>query len=397
VACPSAAHKTATHRSLRSFQLAAKVPSAGTELLSSIDVGSDRGGRRPCRRQLLLQRDPEGREKEGSMRRREFISGLGGAAATAAWPLAGRAQETAKVPRIGVLWHGASIGEEAIYLAALRQGLRDFGYVEGKNIALDMRFPAEQYDRFFTMAAELAQLNPNVLVSAAGIAAVACHKATTTIPLVFVNVPDPVGRKLVASLNRPGGNATGLSNMAVDLTKKRVELAKEMIAGLSRVALLVNASDEVGSRAFIADGETAARHLGITVVPVGVRGRDELEGAISKISEERFQAVVVTIDGLFYVERQWIADLALMRRLPTIVPSKEMLEAGALISYGPNTPGLYRRAAYFIDKILKGAKPADLPVEQPTNFELLINLKTANTLRFEIPPTLLSRADEVIE
>jgi putative ABC transport system substrate-binding protein len=331
------------------------------------------------------------------MRRRDFITGLGGAAATATWPRAGRAQGTAKVPRIGVLWHVANIEQETIYLGALRQGLGDFGYEDGKNIALDMRFPAEQYDRFFTLAAELAQLEPDVLVSAAGIAAVACHKATTTIPLVFVNVPDPVGRKLVASLNRPGGHATGLSNMAVDLTKKRIELAKEMIAGMSRVALLVNVSDEVGSRAFIADGEAAARQLGITVVPVGVRGRDELEGAIAKISEDRFQAVAVTIDGLFFVERQRIAELALARRLPTIVPSKEMLDAGALISYGPNTPGLYRRAAYFVDRILKGAKPADLPVEQPTTFELLINLKTASALGLELPPTLLARADEVIE
>jgi putative tryptophan/tyrosine transport system substrate-binding protein len=331
------------------------------------------------------------------MRRREFITILGGAAATAVWPVAGFSGEPAKFARLGVLWHGASVEEEAIYLGALRQGLRDFGYVEGQNIALEMRFPAEQYDRFFILAAELAELKPDVLVSAAGTAAVACHKATTTIPLVFVNVPDPVGRKIVASLNRPNGHATGLSNMAVDLTKKRIELATEMTAGLSRVALLVNASDEVGSRAFIADGEAAARQLSITVVPVGIRGRDELEGAIAKISEEQFQALVVTIDGLFFVERQLIADLALARRLPTIVPSKEMLDAGALISYGPNTPGLYRRAAYFIDKILKGATPADLPVEQPTKFELVINLKTASALRFELPPNLLTRADDVVE
>jgi putative tryptophan/tyrosine transport system substrate-binding protein len=170
-----------------------------------------------------------------------------------------------------------------------------------------------------------------------------------------------------------------------------------LIPGVSRVAMLVNASDEVGSRAFIADGEAAARQLNITVVPVGVRGRDELEGAIARISEDQFQALVVTIDGLFFVERKWIADLALARRLPTIVPSKEMLDAGALVSYGPNTPGLYRRAAYFIDKILKGAAPADLPVEQPTKFELVINLKTAKALGLEIPPTLLARTDEVIE
>jgi len=331
------------------------------------------------------------------MRRREFVTGLGGAAALVAWPRAGRAQAPAKLARIGVLWHAANVDEEAIYLGALRQGLRDFGYVEGQNIVLEMRFPAEHYDRFFTLAAELAQLKPDVLVSAAGTAAIACHRATTTIPLVFVNVPDPVGRKLVASLSRPGGNATGLSNMAVDLTKKRIELAKEMIAGVSRVALLVNASDEIGSRAFIADGETAARQLGITVVPVGVRGADDLDSAISKISKDQFQAVAVTIDGLFYAERQRIADLALARRLPTIVPTKEMLDAGALISYGPNTPGLYRRAAYFIDKILKGARPTDLPVEQPTRFELLINLRTAKALGIDVPPMLLARSDGVIE
>ena len=286
---------------------------------------------------------------------------------------------------------------EVIYLGALREGLRDFGYAEGKNISLEMRFPAEQYERFFILAAELVQLKPDVLVSAAGTAAIACHRATTTIPLVFVNVPDPVGRRLVASLSRPGGHATGLSNMAVDLTKKRIELAKEMIAGLSRVAMLVNASDEVGSRAFIADGEAAARELSLTVVPVGVRGANELEAAISKISEEQFQAMVVTVDGLFFTERKRIADLALARRLPTIVYSKEPLEAGGLISYGPSAPLLYRRAAYFVDKILKGARPGDLPVEQPTKFELLINLKTAKTLGLTMPPTLLARADEVIE
>ena len=330
------------------------------------------------------------------MKRREFITALGGAAATAAWPLTGRAQDTAKLPRIGVLWHAANVDEEAIYLGALRQGLSDFGYVEGKNISLEMRFPAEQYERFFTLAAELVQLHPDVLVSAAGTAAIALHQATTTIPLVFVNVPDPVGRKLVASLGRPGGNATGLSNMAVDLTKKRIELAKEVIPGLSRVAMLVNASDEVGSRAFIADGEAAARELGIDVVPVGVRGRNDLEAAISKISEDKFPALVVTVDGMFFTERQRIADLALAQRLPTIVYSREPLEAGALISYGPSAPLLYRRAGYFIDKILKGVKPADLPVEQPTKFELLINLNTAKTLGLKVPPALFTRADDVI-
>jgi putative tryptophan/tyrosine transport system substrate-binding protein len=329
------------------------------------------------------------------MRRREFITVIGGAAVT--WPLAAGAQQRRKMHRIGVLWHGANAEEEAIYLAALRQGLLDFGYVEGQNIFLEMRFPAEQYERFFVLAAELAKQNLDVLVSAAGIAAVACHRATTTMPIVSVNVPDPVGRKLVASLNRPGGNLTGLSNMAVELTRKRIELAKDMIKDLSRVALLVNTADEIGSRAYIAEGEAAGHQLGVAVVPVGVRHPNDLEGPISKISIDNCQAMVVTHDGLFYVQRKRLADLALERRLPTVAFASEQWEAGVLVTYGPHVPALYRRAGAFIDKILKGANPADLPVEQPTQFELLINLRTAKAIGVTVPPTILSRADDEID
>ena len=329
------------------------------------------------------------------MKRREFITLLGGAAV--AWPRFAGAQQPRKMRRIGVLWHGANEEEEAIYLAALRQGLLDFGYVEGRNIVLEMRFPDEQYDRFFVLAAELAKQNLDVLVSAAGIAAVACHRATTTIPIVSVNVPDPVGRKLVASLNRPGGNLTGLSNMAVELTRKRIELAKEMIKDLSRMALLVNTADEIGSRAYIAQAEAAGPQLGVSVVPVGVRDANTLESAFSKISTDTFQGMVVTHDGLFYVQRKRLADWALEKRLPTIAFASEQWEAGVLTTYGPNVPSLYRRAGAFIDKIFKGEKPADLPVEQPTKFELLINLKTAKAIGLTVPPTVLSRADQVIE
>ena len=329
------------------------------------------------------------------MRRRDFITLFGSTAAI--WLLAAHAQQPRKMYKIGVLWHGANAEEEAIYLAALRQGLNDFGYVEGQNVVLEMRFPAEQYERFFVLAAELVQQKVDVLVSAAGIAAVACHRATTTIPIVSVNVPDPVGRKLVASLNRPGGNLTGLSNMAVELTRKRIELAKEMLEDLSRVALLVNTADEIGSRAYIAQGDAAGPQLGVAVVPIGVRDANDLEGAISKISTDNFQAIVVTHDGLFYVQRKRLADLALEKRLPTIGFASEQWEAGMLATYGPNVPTLYRRAGAFIDKILKGANPADLPVEQPTKFELLINLKTAKALGLTVPPTLLSRADQLIE
>ena len=328
------------------------------------------------------------------MKRREFFGVLSGAFLPSESAFA---QQSRKIHRIGVLWHGANAEQEAIYLAALRQGLNELGYVEGQNIALEMRFPAEQYERFFALAAELVQQNPDVLVSAAGIAAIACHRATTTIPIVAVNVPDPVGRKLVASLNRPGGNLTGLSNMAVELSRKRIELAKEMIKDLSRVALLVNPADEVSSRTYIAEADAAGHRLGVAVVPVEVRDANDLEGAISKINSDNFQAIVVTHDGLFYVQRKRLADLALEKRLPTIAFASEQWEDGVLATYGPNVPSLYRRAGAFVDKILKGANPADLPVEQPTKFELLVNLKTAKAIGVTVPPTILSRADDVIE
>jgi putative ABC transport system substrate-binding protein len=329
------------------------------------------------------------------MKRREFFGVLSGAGFL--WSASAFAEQPGKMHRIGVLWHGASAQQEAIYLAALRQGLRDFDYVEGQNIILEMRFPAEQYERFFVLAAELAQQNLDVLVAATANAALACHRATTTIPIVAINVADPVGRELVASLNRPGGNLTGLSNMAVELTRKRIELAKEIIKDLSRVALLINTADEVGSRAYIAEGNAAGARLGVTVVPVGVREANDLEGAISKISTDNFQAIVVTHDGLFYVQRKRLADLALERRLPTIGFASEQWQAGLLATYGPNVPTLYRGAGAFIDKILKGANPADLPVEQPTKFELLINLRTAKAIGIPVPPTILIRANDVIE
>lgn len=329
------------------------------------------------------------------MQRRAFLYGL--VAAATAGPQRALPQQPRKIHRIGVLWHGANAEQEAIYLAALRQGLLDVGLVEGQNVVLEMRFPAEQYERFFVLATELAQQNVDVLVCATTIAAVACHHATTTIPIVGVNVADPVGRKLVASLNRPGGNLTGLSNIAVELTGKRIELAKELIKDLSRVALLVNAADEIGSHAYIAQGDAAGSRLGVAVVPVGVRDVNDLEGAISKISTDNFQAMVVTHDGLFYVQRKRLADLAIERRLPTIAFASEQWQAGVLATYGPNVPTLYRRAGAFIDKILKGENPADLPVELPTKFELLINLKTAKAIGVTVPPTLLARADDVIE
>ena len=329
------------------------------------------------------------------MRRREFITLLGGAAV--AWPLAARGQTRVKIPRIGVLWHAGSAEEEAIYLGAVRQGLRDFGYVEGQNIILENRFPAENPERFVSLAAELAALNVNVLVAINRIAALAAQRATTTIPIVFVAVPDPVGSKLVASFAHPGGNITGLSNFAHDLTAKRVEFLKTTVPNVSRVALLVNPNDRDSAKIYLEEGRTAAEKLGLILLPIEIRTRDDLVPAFSKMGDDQIDGVVEAQDGLFFVTRKDIADLAMARRLPLLVFSRETAEAGALASYGPSNSAIFRRAGYYIHKILKGAKPADLPVEQPTKFEFIINLKTAKVLGLTVPPTLLTTADEVIE
>jgi putative ABC transport system substrate-binding protein len=329
------------------------------------------------------------------MKRRELITLLGGAAVT--WPLAARAQQSGKSWRVGVLWHEASAEEAAIYLGAVRQGLRDFGYVEGQNITLENRFAGEIPERFTNLAAELAALNVNVLVAINRIAALAAQHATTTIPIVFVAVPDPVGSKLVASLARPGGNITGLSNFAHDLTAKRVELLKAMVSNVKRVALLVNPNDRDSARNYVAESQAAADKLDLILQPVEIRTSSDLLPAFSKMSDDQIDGVVEAQDGLFFSRRKDIADLALAGKLPLVVYSRETVQAGALASYGPNNYGIFRRAGFYIDKILKGEKPADLPVEQPTKFEFIINLKTAKALGLEISPMLLARADEVIE
>jgi putative ABC transport system substrate-binding protein len=332
------------------------------------------------------------------MRRREFITLLGGTVLPlSVWSLAARGEEASLQRRIGVLWHAASAEEEAVYLGALREGLADLGYVEGRNIVLENRFPAEQWERFISLAAELVELKPDMLVAVSRPAAIAAQRATTTIPIIFSVVPDPVGSKLVVSLARPGGNITGLSNMALDLSAKRIEFLKEMVGGLSRVALLVNAGDEEGARRYVEESQVAARPLGITIVPVEVRGLGEIPRAFSMIDQLNVNGVVGTADSLFTVERKNIIQLALERHLPTMMHSRETVAAGALMSYAPSYVQILRRTAVYVDKILKGVRPADLPVEQPTKFELVINLKTAAALGLTVPPTLLSRADEVIE
>jgi putative ABC transport system substrate-binding protein len=298
---------------------------------------------------------------------------------------------------VGLLWHAGSAEEEAVYLDAVRQGLSDHGYVEGQNVTLENRFPAEIPERFVSLAAELAALNVNVLVAINRIAALAAQRATTTIPIVFVAVPDPVGSKLVASLAHPGGNITGLTNFAYDLTAKRVEFLKAVVPTVSHVALLVNPNDRDSAKTYIEESYAAANKLGLILQPVEVRTPSDLLSAFSKTIDDQVDGVVVSQDGLFYAARKVIADLALARKLPLAVYSRETVDAGALLSYGPSNYRIFRASGAYIDKILKGAKPVDLPVEQPTKFEFIVNLKTAKALGLDLSPILLSRADEVIE
>jgi putative ABC transport system substrate-binding protein len=262
---------------------------------------------------------------------------------------------------------------------------------------LEHRFPNEQPERFVSLAAELAALRVDVLVAVTRPAAMAAQRATTTIPIVFIVVPDPIGTKLVSSLARPGGNITGLTNIAVELSAKRLALFKEAFPRMTRVALLVNANDEQGMHRYIDETRTAATALGLDVQPVGVRSVGDFEQACDSIVEARSDGIITVADGLFYQGRAAIAHSALRRRLPLLVISREMLQADALMSYGPDVPEIFRRAAAYVDKILKGESPAELPVEQPTKFEFLINLKIAKALGLEVAPTVLSLADEVIE
>jgi putative tryptophan/tyrosine transport system substrate-binding protein len=328
--------------------------------------------------------------------RRSFLIGLGVASfSTASAAFAQR--QAGKVPRIGVLWHAGSAEEEKVPLGALVQGFKNLGYAEGKNISFEHRFPNEQPERFIELARELTRLNVDVLVTVTRQAALAAQNATQTLPIVFMVVPDPVGSRLVDSLSRPGGNATGMTNMAVELVPKRVELLKEAIPGLSRMALLVNASYPEAVRRYVEEAQTAARPLGITLQPIEVRSATDFERAFSTIAQHRLQGVSLTVDGLFYATQALLGRLAQERSLPVIGYTREMAEgAGMFMAYGPSVVANFNRAAYFVDRILKGAKPADIPVEQPTKFDLVINLKTAKTLGLTIPQSLLVRADELI-
>jgi putative ABC transport system substrate-binding protein len=326
------------------------------------------------------------------MRRREFIIALGGAAS---WPLASQAQPSGKIPRIGVLWHAGNEQEEAIYLGALRHGLADLGYTDGKNIVLENRFPAEKLERFPVLARELVALNPDVLVAVTPPAAIAMQEATKTIPTVFIVYPgDLVKSKVISSMAHPGGNLTGLTVDAGDLTAKRIEILRDAMGPLSHIALLIERTPTLDP--VIKRTKEVATDLKVALDEFQPKTPADIDEVFERMSESKPDAVYVPPASLTYNERARIAALALHYRLPTMCGMREHVDAGALLSYGPSFVREFYRAGSYIDKILKGEKPADIPVEQPDKFELAVNLKTAKAIGVEIPQLFLARVDTII-
>jgi putative ABC transport system substrate-binding protein len=326
------------------------------------------------------------------MRRRDFVTLVGGAAA--AWPLRARAQQPAVIPRIGCIW-AVKTEQESQYIGPFKEGLRNLGYIDGKTIKLENRF-VEDYRQFDTIAAELVESHVDIIVASVTGSAVAAKRATKTIPIVFLYVSDPVGSKLVDSLAHPGGNATGLSSMTIDLAAKQVGIFKEISSTFSRLAILINPNYPTSTRTG-QETKAAAEEMKLTVDLFEVTTANGLAKTIGEIGQRRPDGLIVTADFMFSRQRGRIAELALANSLPTMAFTREFTTAGTLMSYGPNGPDLFRRAGVYVDKILRGAKPSELPVEQPTKFDLAINLKTAKALGLTVPPNLLVLADEVIE
>ena len=326
------------------------------------------------------------------MRRRAFIACLLGTAVVGsrnAW-----AQQSLP-PLIGVL-EGASAATMADRYDALRAGLHELGYVEGVNIRFEYRYADGFLDRLPALAAELVRLQPRVIVSAPVPANLAASKATSTIPIVMANGADPVSFGLVQSLSHPGGNVTGLTNFAEDLASKQIDIIRELLPHLARVGALINVENPLHVQQW-RDTQDAAAKASLALVPFDYRIPDDLERAFAHFGYERVEAVLIPPDITFATHRVLIAELAANARLPTIYFNRESVVAGGLLSYGPNLVGNYRRAAVFVDKILKGAKPGELPVERPNKIELVINLNAARALGLTVPPSLLARTDEVIE
>jgi putative ABC transport system substrate-binding protein len=307
------------------------------------------------------------------------------------------AQSPAKVPRVGYISPGAaSDPARSGRFEAFRQGLRELGYVEGRNLAIEPRWAEGKYDRYPTLAADLVQLKVDVIVAVGGRASQVAQQATRTIPIVMSVVIDPVGSGLVPNLAHLGGNVTGISAMAPDVVGKQLELLKEVVPKVSRVALLWN-PDNPGSAALLREAEVAARALAVRLQAVEARLPDAVEPAFAAMTREQAGALVVLNDAILLNQRKQIADLAAKSRLPSVSGNREYAEVGGLIVYSADFLDLERRAATFVDKILKGAKPGDLPVEQPTKFELIINLRSAKAIGLTIPPSLLRRADQIID
>jgi putative ABC transport system substrate-binding protein len=329
------------------------------------------------------------------VQRRQFLIAAGALLAT---PLAADGQQAAKVARIGHLSPNLAAGPHL--RDAFLQGLRDLGYVEGRNVVIEYRDAEGKLERLPALAAELVALKVDVILADGGtLGPRVAMQATTTIPIVFTSAADPVGSGLVTSLARPGGNVTGLSALGPELVGKRLELLKQAVPGIDRVAVLRGGST-LGERVLkdmLEAADVAARALGVQPQFIEARGPDEFARAFSAMTSARAGALTVLPSNMFVRERRRLVDLAAKNRLPAVYTSREFVDAGGLMSYGAHQPDLFRRAATYVDKILKGAKPGDLPIEQPTKFELVINLKTAKDLGLTIPPSVLARADDLIQ
>jgi putative tryptophan/tyrosine transport system substrate-binding protein len=324
------------------------------------------------------------------MKRRQFIALLGGAAS---WPVAAQGQQAGKLPTVGILGTTTPL-LWGPWTAAFGQRLREHGWVEGRTIAIEPRWAEGREERYAEIATEFVRLKVDVILTV-GTGVPAAKQATSVIPIVFALAPDPVGSGLVASLARPGGNVTGLSTQQADAAGKRLELLRELVPDLRRLAILVNAGNP-GAVLEMVGVQAAARTLGLEVVPLEIRRAEDIAPALDAV-EGRAQALYVVNEAIANNNRVRIHTLSLAARLPTLHSIRDNVEAGGLMSFGPNNPDLFRHAADYVDKILRGAKPADLPVEQPTKFDLVINLTTAKALRLAIPESFLLRADEVIE
>jgi putative ABC transport system substrate-binding protein len=325
------------------------------------------------------------------MRRRDFIGLLGG---TAAWPLAARAQQTAKPPIIGFL-DSAAPSNQGQRLAPLVQRLSELGWIDGRTMTIEARWAEGRNERSAEIATEFVRLKVDVIVAAGTANTTAARQATSIIPIVFVSTGDPVGTGLVASLARPGGNVTGLSNQNNDIAGKRVELLRDVVPGLRRLAIMANVGNDAAALE-MRELHAAARMLGLEAVALEIRRVEDIGPAMEAL-RSRADALSVVVDGLTLSNRARINILALGGQVPTMLEQREQLESGGLMSYGVNARDLFRRAGDYVDKILRGTKPADIPVEQPTKFELVVNLITAKALGLSLPPTLLAVADEVIE